>query len=71
VPLGHGATPAEIAAGVLFILSSPSMTGQMIALAGGEHLGCSNPERALCRANSAAGGFMPANNKWANSGYEN
>ncbi|HVZ02031.1 MAG TPA: SDR family oxidoreductase [Dongiaceae bacterium] len=39
VPLGHGATPAEIAAGVLFILSSPSMTGQMIALDGGEHLG--------------------------------
>ena len=27
------------AAGVLFILSSPSMTGQMIALDGGEHLG--------------------------------
>jgi NAD(P)-dependent dehydrogenase (short-subunit alcohol dehydrogenase family) len=39
VPLGHGATPEEIAAGVLFILSSPSMTGQMIALDGGEHLG--------------------------------
>ncbi|HVO01810.1 MAG TPA: SDR family oxidoreductase [Candidatus Cybelea sp.] len=39
VPLGHGATPEEIAAGILFILSSPSMTGQMIALDGGEHLG--------------------------------
>jgi NAD(P)-dependent dehydrogenase (short-subunit alcohol dehydrogenase family) len=39
VPLGHGATPEEIAAGVLFILSAPSMTGQMIALDGGEHLG--------------------------------
>ena len=38
VPLGHGATPAEIAAGVLFILSAPSMTGQMIALDGGKHL---------------------------------
>jgi NAD(P)-dependent dehydrogenase (short-subunit alcohol dehydrogenase family) len=39
VPLGHGATPEEIAAAVIFILSSPSMTGQMIALDGGEHLG--------------------------------
>ena len=39
VPLGHGATPEEIAAGILFILSSPSMTGQMIGLDGGEHLG--------------------------------
>jgi NAD(P)-dependent dehydrogenase (short-subunit alcohol dehydrogenase family) len=39
VPLGHGATPEEIAAGVIFILSSPAMTGQMIALDGGEHLG--------------------------------
>jgi NAD(P)-dependent dehydrogenase (short-subunit alcohol dehydrogenase family) len=38
VPLGHGATPEEIAAGVLFILSARSMTGQMIALDGGEHL---------------------------------
>ncbi len=39
MPLGHGATPHEIARAVLFILSSPSMTGQMIALDGGEHLG--------------------------------
>jgi NAD(P)-dependent dehydrogenase (short-subunit alcohol dehydrogenase family) len=39
VPLGHGATPDEIAAGIVFILSAPAMTGQMIALDGGEHLG--------------------------------
>jgi len=38
VPLGHGASPEEIAAGVRFILSAPAMTGQMIALDGGEHL---------------------------------
>ena len=43
VPLGHGATPAEIAAGVRYILSSPSMTGQMIALDGGQHLGWDHP----------------------------
>jgi NAD(P)-dependent dehydrogenase (short-subunit alcohol dehydrogenase family) len=39
VPLSHGATLDEIAKGVLFILSARSMTGQMIALDGGEHLG--------------------------------
>ena len=43
MPLGHGATPREIARAVLFILDSPSMTGQMIALDGGEHLGWQVP----------------------------
>ncbi len=36
--LGHGPAPQEIAAAVRFILASPSMTGQMIALDGGQHL---------------------------------
>lgn len=36
--LKTGPTPEEIAAAVRFILSSPSMTGQMIALDGGQHL---------------------------------
>ena len=45
VPLGHGATPEEIATGVRFILSTPSMTGQMIALDGGEHMGWAQPSR--------------------------
>ncbi len=49
VPLGHGATPEQIAKGVLFILSAPAMTGQMIALDGGEHLGWQQ----------SAKGFMP------------
>jgi NAD(P)-dependent dehydrogenase (short-subunit alcohol dehydrogenase family) len=49
VPLGHGATPEEIAKGVLFILSAKAMTGQMIALDGGEHLGWQQ----------SAKGFMP------------
>ncbi len=43
MPLGHGATPDEIAQGVLYILSAASMTGQMIALDGGEHLGWQVP----------------------------
>jgi NAD(P)-dependent dehydrogenase (short-subunit alcohol dehydrogenase family) len=38
LPLGHAADPAEIAQGVLAILSLPSMTGQMLALDGGEHI---------------------------------
>lgn len=44
VPLRRGATPEEIAAGVSFVLSAPSMTGQMIALDGGEHMGWAQPE---------------------------
>ena len=43
MPLGHGATPREIARAVMFILEMPSMTGQMIALDGGEHLGWQVP----------------------------
>lgn len=38
LPLGIGADPEEIAEGVLAILGLPSMTGQMLALDGGEHL---------------------------------
>ncbi|TAL02668.1 MAG: SDR family oxidoreductase [Rhodospirillaceae bacterium] len=39
MPLGRGTTPAEICAAVKFILAAPAMTGQMIALDGGQHLG--------------------------------
>ncbi len=39
MPLGRGTTPQEICAGVAFILAAPAMTGQMIALDGGQHLG--------------------------------
>lgn len=37
-PLQRGASPEEIAAGVLFLLDAPALTGQMIALDGGQHL---------------------------------
>jgi NAD(P)-dependent dehydrogenase (short-subunit alcohol dehydrogenase family) len=37
-PLGRPSSPEEIAAAALAILSLPSMTGQMIALDGGQHL---------------------------------
>lgn len=38
VPLHRGTSPAEIARATLAILSFPAMTGQMIALDGGQHL---------------------------------
>ncbi|WP_428493477.1 SDR family oxidoreductase [Rhodopila sp.] len=38
VPLGHGTNPAEVARAVIAILGLPAMTGQMIALDGGQHL---------------------------------
>jgi len=38
VPLQHGTSPGEVARAVMAILSLPAMTGQMIALDGGQHL---------------------------------
>ena len=44
MPLGHGTTPDEIADAILFVLRAPSMTGQMIALDGGQHLLWQTPD---------------------------
>ncbi len=38
VPLRRGTSPAEVADAVLAVLALPAMTGQMIALDGGQHL---------------------------------
>lgn len=38
LPLQRAANPEEIADGLLFILAAPSMTGQMLALDGGQHI---------------------------------
>ncbi len=38
VPLGRGTSPDEIARAVLTLLCLPSVTGQMLALDGGQHL---------------------------------
>ena len=43
MPLGRGTAPAEVAEAVEFILRTPAMTGQMIALDGGQHLGWAQP----------------------------
>jgi NAD(P)-dependent dehydrogenase (short-subunit alcohol dehydrogenase family) len=39
LPLRRATTPDEIAAAARFILAAPALTGQMIALDGGQHLG--------------------------------
>lgn len=49
VPLGRGTTPEEICEAVRFILGAKALTGQMLALDGGEHLGWMQPSH----------GFMP------------
>jgi NAD(P)-dependent dehydrogenase (short-subunit alcohol dehydrogenase family) len=45
MPLRRGTGPREIAAALRFILSAPAMTGQMIALDGGQHLGWAQAQR--------------------------
>jgi NAD(P)-dependent dehydrogenase (short-subunit alcohol dehydrogenase family) len=42
--LRRGTTPEEIYAAIRFILASPAMTGQMIALDGGQHLAWETPD---------------------------
>ena len=46
MPLQRGTSPAEIAAALRFILDAPAMTGQMIALDGGQHLGWAQPRQS-------------------------
>jgi len=43
LPLRRGTTPDDIGAALRFILATRSLTGQMIALDGGQHLGWSFP----------------------------
>jgi NAD(P)-dependent dehydrogenase (short-subunit alcohol dehydrogenase family) len=46
MPLQRGTAPEEIAAALRFLLAAPAMTGQMIALDGGQHLGWAQPRQA-------------------------
>lgn len=46
VPLGRGATPEQICDALRFLLAAPAVTGQMIALDGGQHLGWTQPKRS-------------------------
>lgn len=45
MPLARAVDVAEIANGVRFILASPSMTGQIIVLDAGQHLGWAQPSQ--------------------------
>lgn len=54
--LHRGPSTAEIAAAVRFILDAPAMTGQMIALDGGQHLTWSEGEHNPTAINALADG---------------
>ena len=47
LPLQRRIDPAEVARAVRFLLESPSLTGQMIAVDGGEHLAWAQPKRGV------------------------
>lgn len=47
LPLARGTSPQEIGDAVRFILQAPALTGQMIALDGGEHLGWAQPTQGF------------------------
>ena len=47
VPLQRRAQPAEIVAAALYLIDAPSVTGQMIAVDGGQHLGWLTPDIVL------------------------
>lgn len=47
MPLGRSVDVEEICAGVRFILASPSMTGQIIVLDAGQHLGWAQPGKMI------------------------
>jgi NAD(P)-dependent dehydrogenase (short-subunit alcohol dehydrogenase family) len=43
-PLERGAGPDDIVAGLRYILAAPALTGQMLALDGGQHLAWATPD---------------------------
>jgi NAD(P)-dependent dehydrogenase (short-subunit alcohol dehydrogenase family) len=47
VPLARGPTPEEIAAALAYLIDAPSVTGQMIAVDGGQHLAWRTPDTDL------------------------
>ena len=46
-PLERGTSPADIAAAALYLVDAPSVTGQMIAVDGGQHLAWRTPDIVL------------------------
>ena len=46
MPLGHGSSPEDIAGAVVYLVDARSVTGQMIAVDGGQHLAWQTPDIA-------------------------
>lgn len=46
MPLGHGPSPEDIAQAVVYLVDARSVTGQMIAVDGGQHLAWQTPDIA-------------------------
>ena len=44
VLLQHGASPEEIGQALAYLIDAPSVTGQMIAVDGGQHLAWRTPD---------------------------
>ncbi len=44
VPLGRGPDPGEVGQALRYLIDAPSVTGQMIAVDGGQHLGWRTPD---------------------------
>ncbi|MGF1625072.1 MAG: SDR family oxidoreductase [Alphaproteobacteria bacterium] len=47
MPLGHGAEPEEIADAVVYLLSAPSVTGTLLTVDGGQHMGWAQPGQPI------------------------
>ena len=47
VPLQHGPSMAEICQAIHFLITAASVTGQLIALDGGEHMGWAQPSQGI------------------------
>lgn len=47
LPMVRAIDPSEIVAAIRFLVDAPSVTGQMIAVDGGEHLGWAQPTRGF------------------------
>ena len=46
IPMRAAVSPAEIGAALKYLISAPSVTGQMIAVDGGQHIGWRTPDTA-------------------------
>lgn len=60
--LERGANPADIVAALLYFLDAPAVTGQLLAVDGGQHLGWKTPDLMISRAGPSDGtgeGFTP------------